>query len=355
MVFLEHKTALGSLAIGGYGVRLFFVLSGYLIIGGIVRNFEADGGGKAEQMRRFFVNRAFRILPIYWLTLAGAALLLAFGVTDAVSWTELAWHSAFAGNIYTGQIVGQWSAALSHLWSLAVEEQFYLLIAPLLILAGHRWWQHICSALVVTALLRGIYLVSTHAPAIQVLTDSLTSFGMIAIGGCLCQLGTKTSRLSDTSVLAVLTLYVASPIMLYPVSGLFPYIALTTIPLAAFLIVAVAGQPGSLAVKLLEVAPLKAFGRVSYGFYLYHYWITSDTLYVVSGGVLDIRSSLDDVQVPILFLVTLALSVLSWVAIEKPALVLRSRWLRAGDLRSRKPEGHHHLELIEPIGRVSVG
>lgn len=332
MVFLEHRTALSALHLGGYGVRLFFVLSGYLIIGGIVRNFDAaDASSRLASIRHFFINRAFRILPIYWITLSVAALLLATGATTAISWRDLSWHAAFAGNIYAGQIIENWSISLGHLWSLAVEEQFYLIAAPLIIIAGRRWHVAICAALVGAAIMQVFYLVTLGASDIRIVTDSVIGFGMIALGGCLYSVGPKMTRMTDVSTLALLTFYLALPLMLALWPNAPRWLDVLTVPfLAALLIAAVINRPESLAVKILNIKPLAMFGRVSYGFYIYHYWLTGEAIYNITLGLIDVRTASTALQASILFFFTIIISTISWILVEKPLLAMRTRLAARG-------------------------
>lgn len=326
MVFLEHRTPLNVFHFGGFGVRLFFVLSGYLIIGGIVRNLSTPGASsKMALIKLFFINRAFRILPIYWLTLVAAGLLLVIGATTAVSWRELGWHAAFAGNIYFGQIVGHWSRALSHFWSLAIEEQFYIFIAPLIIIAGRKWYLGLCAALVGAGIIQQLYLITLGEPDIKIVTDSVIGFGTIALGGWLYGLGKTINWKSDLFPLALLFTYITLPVTLALWGHSPRWIEILTIPVAGLLIVAVSYRPNSLAVRILEIKPLAMFGRVSYGFYIYHYWLNSEALYTMTVGVIDVRTAPTFVQAGALFTATLILSVISWILIEKPLLGLRAR------------------------------
>ena len=129
-VWLEPTRALwgavnATAEAGWIGVDLFFVLSGFLITRILLQLREAP-----NRMAVFYGRRALRILPAYFLyLLVATSLLLAFAAPVYVDLTRdmLPWLMVFAQNYY-----GLWSEqgvnhrALSHLWSLAVEEQFYL-------------------------------------------------------------------------------------------------------------------------------------------------------------------------------------------------------------------------------------
>jgi peptidoglycan/LPS O-acetylase OafA/YrhL len=131
---LRAHRALSALTVGWSGVDLFFVLSGFLI-GGIL----LDARSAPHYFRAFYMRRVFRILPLYyaWTSLFGvltiAALLLIPGRTT-LAWQDLLQvplHLLFLQNIWIGMPTWPWIWFVVT-WSLAVEEQFYLVV-PLLI------------------------------------------------------------------------------------------------------------------------------------------------------------------------------------------------------------------------------
>jgi peptidoglycan/LPS O-acetylase OafA/YrhL len=113
---------------GWIGVDLFFVLSGYLIGGGLV---EPLASGQPIPFRMFFARRALRILPAYLVVLAIYAFL--------PGWREYPEMSPLWKFVVSAQNIGlHGGTAFSHAWSLAVEDQFYLLL-PLILLLLSRW------------------------------------------------------------------------------------------------------------------------------------------------------------------------------------------------------------------------
>lgn len=131
LVFLAHA-GLGHIIPGGLGVTIFFFLSGYLIT--TLMRFEARRTGRIS-LPHFYLRRVFRIFPPLYLTLLFAALLYAVGILKGPydPYVVLA-QAVFVVN-YVGLLGGDGSLALPlPLWSLAVEEHFYLLF-PLVFLA----------------------------------------------------------------------------------------------------------------------------------------------------------------------------------------------------------------------------
>ena len=116
------------LAPGGPAVQLFFVLSGYLITGILLDAREQADRGAA--LTTFYIRRALRIFPAYYVALTLAASLNV-NVYDA--WP---WHAAYLSNVRIA-LDGKWPGPVSHFWSLSVEEQFYLLW-PMIVLFARR-------------------------------------------------------------------------------------------------------------------------------------------------------------------------------------------------------------------------
>ncbi len=131
---------------GWLGVDIFFVLSGYLIGTELLKPIEA---GRAPDLRVFYLKRALRILPVFWLVLAVYALApgLREGATMAPTWRFLTFTLNFGLDIRTMR-------SFSHAWSLCVEEHFYLVL-PVVILLLRRARRPWLPALVFASILGG--------------------------------------------------------------------------------------------------------------------------------------------------------------------------------------------------------
>jgi len=116
---------------GHAGVQVFFVLSGFLITR-ILLNERSKNKELNKSLKTFYIRRTLRIFPLYYLVLA---LLLAFNVGEIQS--GALWHLTYTSNFYN--LAHQGWQFPSHFWSLAVEEQFYL-VWPLIILAMPIKW-----------------------------------------------------------------------------------------------------------------------------------------------------------------------------------------------------------------------
>ena len=138
---------------GWIGVQLFFVLSGFLITGILL-----DGRGTTHHFRNFYARRTLRIFPLYY-----GFLLLVFVIlpwTGLVSWldstpVERFWYWSYLTN---WGMVFEKHVTFPHLWSLAIEEQYYLLWPLLAFVLSKRTLAYICLALIVSAPLCRAYL-----------------------------------------------------------------------------------------------------------------------------------------------------------------------------------------------------
>lgn len=247
---------------GIVGVTLFFVLSGFLITS-LLLDERAERG--RVSLVDFYVRRALRLLP---------ALVVMVGVVTAIQIAFAAQSDPLRDAAAALSYAGNWSiissgdiGLLHHTWSLAVEEQFYVLW-PLLFLLLIRWPRAMLGLLCVAAagaLALRVDMVLTGAPLHRVANGSDTRADAL-IAGCILALlvargWRPPSRLASVAVFGLAACVLAvgySPI------GLTFGLAATTV--LATLAVAGAGRPAG----WLRWAPLRRTGRISYGIYLWH-------------------------------------------------------------------------------------
>jgi peptidoglycan/LPS O-acetylase OafA/YrhL len=134
---------------GPIGVRLFFVLSGFLITGILIaarKEAETAGTSVGQVWRAFLLRRALRIFPLAYLAMIIAWMLGAQAMTE-----HGLWNCLYLGNINSGLLGQAANDGMPHWWSLAVEEQFYLVWPAAILLAPPRAWQPITVAVLFTA------------------------------------------------------------------------------------------------------------------------------------------------------------------------------------------------------------
>jgi peptidoglycan/LPS O-acetylase OafA/YrhL len=263
---------------GGFtGVDVFFVISGYLIAR-IIWTGLADG---SFALARFYGRRALRLFPALVLVL-GATLVagrwLFLPDAYATLGRDVAAAAAFASNLVLWNDAGYFgeNAALrplTHLWSLAVEEQFYL-VFPLLLVVSRRSWRlagGLLGALLVASFSWNVHTTSADVAAAFYLLPS--RFWELAAGAALALLQLRGARIGPRAATA-LSLGGAAllPLAFWgPSAGsLFPGWWALAPTAAAFLLIA-AGPDTFLNRRLLAAAPLVLLGKISYPLYLWHF------------------------------------------------------------------------------------
>jgi peptidoglycan/LPS O-acetylase OafA/YrhL len=353
MVFLAHKAHIDAVDVGQLGVWLFFLISGYLIIGELHRNrlrVEQQVARKDAVLCVFFVKRALRIWPVYYLLLIALAIAHAGFYQREVD-LGLAWHFAFLSNYWIGVVHDSWPGTVSHFWSLAVEQQFYL-VAPFALLFT-RASRHLalCTAVIAAAALAHclLYLHAASEPLIYAFSP--WNFALIALGGAVAIGGQHVSPprgmagaiglaagIAGIAACALARAYcargVTSEASVLP--GLFD-IGLALTLCAVFLWIV--RRPDSWPVAVLELRPLVWLGTISYGFYLFHNLVPSKlgeapALYAHLG-----LPPLFDTVLPLIaqFALALLLAHLSWQLLEKRVLEWKAPLQAA--IRRRLPCG----------------
>ncbi|OOO51949.1 hypothetical protein BS630_06080 [Rhizobium laguerreae] len=314
---------------GGFvGVDVFFVVSGFLITTSILRRLERAGFSTLD----FFDRRARRLAGAYLIVIA-CTWLLSFVLMmpeDYRAFVESIQASAyFAANHHFYERLGYFDTAhitkpLLHLWSLAVEEQFYIGIAALFSIATFRTRTKKLSMLV-------IFGASLIASAVVVhMSREMAFFWLpfrawelacgVAIGFYLHGRPAPSSMaLSGGGLVALVVLLLC--IIFYRESFLFPGLSALPPVLAAGVIIIAGSNHASRISQVLNWSPLTAIGRRSYGIYLIHW-----PLIVLLTYYLD--RLLHPPEVLAVMLVTLALSELSWRLVEEPIRTRPSAFFR---------------------------
>ena len=135
------------------GVDIFFVLSGFLITRILLQNrndAEQMELSKSTIIKNFFIRRVLRIFPIYYLFLFG--MFLFAHATDTTIRENFIYYVTYTVNIYFYNIQG-WDGMLSHLWTLSVEEQFYLIWPWLMLFPRKSWLLPIILSSIITGIL----------------------------------------------------------------------------------------------------------------------------------------------------------------------------------------------------------
>jgi peptidoglycan/LPS O-acetylase OafA/YrhL len=254
--------------IAGYsGVDLFFVLSGFLITGVLL---DAKHGGEQPYYRTFYIRRALRILPLYYGVVA-AMVIFDIGGTRRVQW----WYWLYLANL--GPMLARPWAGPAHFWSLAIEEQFYLVWPFIVLWLSERRFLQLCVVGAVVAFVSRAALAAANVDALWIQYMPLTRMDTLLAGAALAVLVRRpgglgayvphAKRWGPPAVIVFGALYLAHegfgrwPGAFYTVG----YSA-AVVMYASALVLAVAGPIA----KLLSAPVLRFFGKYSYGMYVYH-------------------------------------------------------------------------------------
>ncbi|SFF61388.1 acyltransferase family protein [Blastococcus tunisiensis] len=337
LLVLGLHIGLAVLPGGQVGVFLFFSLSGFLIT---LLLLDGSHGNVWEILRRFYVRRALRLLPAWFVVVASCVVV-------ALMWPSMDRAPATLEGLPMVLVhLGNWVRALEgsgslgmldHTWSLAVEEQFYL-VWPIVLLLVLRATGRIWAA----AAVAGLGCISAVAARFAVDGDGEAALTRIYNGtdtqadhlllGCVLAVVVVLLRERDglDRLRTVLTwlavpaaLFLAAVVLVFPFAGAgTPYrVALTGVAVASAVVVGAAYLSGQGRIARVLTAPwLRWVGVRSYGLYLWHYPVI---LVVTAADV-----------VPF----TLPKQVLE-VALSVAMAAASYRWIEAPFLRRREPLG----------------
>lgn len=326
--------------IGWVGVDLFFVLSGFLITGILYDSRESLG-----YFRVFYARRILRIFPLYYGVLALLFIvlpLLAPGSQAVRDYTnDQVWYWTHLANVQIA-LRGDWGAIspyVAHFWSLAVEEQFYMVWPVVVLLLSGRQLLRFCAAIIAFSLLFRIYLLAEGASiAAFVLTparmDTLAFGAVLAIAlrdaslySLLCRVARPIAGAAAV-VLCSIALFRGGLDKHDAVTSTIGYTALAAFfSMAIFFALAAAGT--SSYHSLLSSRRLRFFGKYSYALYVFHQPVAL-LLTAVGLPAAAVRFGATSFTAQILYvaiatLLTVGLSMLSWDLYEKQFLKLKDR------------------------------
>lgn len=311
---------------GETGVDLFFVLSGFLITGIILRNCR-----RPDFLRVFYFRRALRIFPIYYLVFFGMVLINSVrrhpGPIDG-----LAYYLTYFQNVplYWGGETPPLDLPAGHTWTLAIEEQFYLIWPALLIATGGRRVAPLCGFLVFCSLI--LRYLGLDRVTLLGHMDGLAMGGLLAAVeihfGARARIG--LNRIYAFLMLAGFAGYAAlwrdlsaggytGKDMVKSNGG----ILLVSVAYLGLIGLVQSGATKGRLASILRSRILIQLGIISYGLYLYHWPIYSYLDMIVK---FELKQGdpwwLDLMKVA----ASLTVAVLSWKLIEKPILTLKDRF-----------------------------
>lgn len=307
---------------GAYGVDLFFVLSAYLITELLLRERATIG---SLNVPAFYLRRILRIWPLYYMFVAMAAFIPFLNPHHEFNFRYIIPFIGLAGNwsfIWFG-----WPNSIAvPLWSVSVEEQFYLLWPPIVARMSQRQIVIIAICLIVVANITRLIAVGLHADTLQLWGNTLVHLDSIAAGVLLAvQLGGKVLDLKYRERVALLLFgifcltargYFIEIVANESLGLLGTAIGYPAVVLACTaILVAFMGLP-------LRLPAFEYLGKISYGLYVYHMM----SLYIVDYLMPDLRFRYAFFRFFAAFGMTLAISAASYAVIEKPFLKLKRKF-----------------------------
>jgi peptidoglycan/LPS O-acetylase OafA/YrhL len=337
LVIVHHQLIPLPLTGGFLGVDLFFVLSGFLITGLLLKEF---GDTQSISLTRFYARRVLRLAPALVLYLF-ATLIVTYLLHPEVFSRQLKLVGYAASYLANWRLALGWDYSLDAtaiMWSLSIEEQFYLLWPPILIavLYTRLKYQHVALALLLI-----IIGVAFHRSALwssgvdlnrmyygtDTRADSLFAGCLIAFVSQL-QLPVRLRAVLHIGALcslAVLVYLIATSTF----NGTFLYRGgYTLVALATALVIwSVANAPDSWFANVLAWSPLRWFGTISYGLYLWHWLLLRDiSLYKWTG----------EWETAARFALAIGISAGSFYLIEAPFNSLKARFSYARSQKRRE-------------------
>ena len=317
----------GMSTAGWVGVDLFFVVSGFLITSILLRSQEAK-----RSLQVFWYRRGLRILPLAVLYLVVLKLNTAFGdplgiLQDFDGWLA---YLFYFGNVHIA-LNGWQPIVVMILWSLAVEEQFYV-FWPVLVhyLSRRKLFLLSLSVIALSPLARSLVYPASGYPAVYVLTichlDALASGAVLAL--LLSNQSWKPHTISSCRKLAPFASVVLLTTFLVPFSPSFPHtrplmftlFGYTWIAIALAIMVGAGIECQGWTRSLLSNSALMFIGKRCYGFYLWHALVAGVAKKLVDTLSLDIGFY---GQLSLWLVGLLVVATVSWSFFERPILNLR--------------------------------
>lgn len=339
-VIYTHSFEPGSIesrfALGPEGVRLFFVLSGFLITS-ILLNYrqtkEQGHVGWRRVIGVFYLRRYLRLSPPYYAYLL-AGLFLLPGL-----WPVAGYYAVYLQNFLFVGDEHLFNHVAGHFWTLAVEEQFYLVCPFLVLFAPRRALPWVMGGLVVASPVLRVVAIELGATRFQVSMMMPTYFDTLGLGGLLALLahgpglrGRAAHRLANGALIVGLPLFAAAKfgVLAEALPHSLAYSAYELSMGLVFVWVVSRGAQGFGGVTgaVLSSRPLVYVGRISYGVYVYHL----NTPGLLQQIVLPrLGLSLPDkgwLTFAVVLPATIGIAALSWLLIERPVARFKPRLRR---------------------------
>ncbi|MDO9410767.1 acyltransferase [Patulibacter sp.] len=320
LVLLRHAFP-DTFGAGGFvGVELFFVLSGFLITGILVR----DATLQRLSLRRFYLNRALRLVPALVVVVVVVAVVAS--TAKPLNYQPDVFASLVTALTYTSDIPG-WPLSqyreLTHLWTLAIEEQFYL-VWPFVIIWATKRYRSSITRFAYLGVVAGLVLLllTAFVAFLRDVPSSIytwpTTWTVTLLAGGALAVSDKRQVVGAGVAWAALLGMIGISLLPDAKGHISSYVVVVpAVAIGATALIANATGPNS--ISILHFVPLQQLGTISYGAYLWNYPIAQWVPGIWS--------------MPL----TIVAAVASYAVVEKQFLRMKRPAPRAGDAR---PTGH---------------
>ena len=311
--------------LGATGVRLFLVLSGYFITASLRRardRMEISAVSAGKTIGDFYWCRLLRIGPAY-IAFAAIALILDVGAirhnwpwvfTGTVNWL-IAWKN-------------EWPLTISHLWSICVQEQFYLFWPVLILFLPRRWMLSAIISVALAGIAFRIGCIMFSVPTIARWVLPFGSLDSLAAGAALGWCGGQLRALRGGWLLTLicLSMLTLAAVLRNSDPAQLKSIFVEPLEAGAFVILVARTARGFVGytARFLTLPGLVFAGRISYGLYIYHIlvamlvprWLPSQLRFLIT---------IPSLRLMVLGITTLGLAAISWRFLERPINRFRSK------------------------------
>jgi peptidoglycan/LPS O-acetylase OafA/YrhL len=301
----------------GFGLSLFFFLSAYLIA--TLLMIERRDFGSVH-LKSFYVRRILRIWPLYFTgILVGVLYAWRFHLPGQLAMFK--WYVFFIGNFYYQN--HPWNGSpMDPLWSISVEEQFYVIFPLLLATAGPAWIRPLGFGFAGISIAALLVEGCLGFPGNAIWTNTLSQFIFFGTG-ILCAAWTAKGEVRLPATLRVL--FMAGAFILFGVSAFFAFETQPTAASNGLMVLGYLGAAAGCALILFSLLdaplrfpkPLLFLGKISYGLYVWH---------MLNFYLLDRWHAHSTLWKPLTLLSTIAMAFLSYRYLETPFLRLKNKF-----------------------------
>jgi len=308
--FLNAPKASFMFELSNMGVKLFFVISGYLITNLLLQELERSN---KIHLGKFYFRRTFRIFPPCYLMLGGLIFL------RAMAWIDLTPKDVLSALTYTSNYYPGRSWNIGHTWSLSVEEQFYLLWPAALVLLGRRkGFMAAASVMFACPIIRVVmghfYHVSGIGHRFETVADAIATGCLLAGAHDWLRIQPLYRKILDSRLILAVPLIVLGANMFADHPTIFYLVSHTVmnIGIALCLDWCVTYHNGTVG-RILNSRPLVFVGVISYSLYLWQQiFLNRYSTSVIA-------------QFPVNIILVAVAGVASYYIVERPSLRLRQR------------------------------